>query len=377
MRSVHIVFVTIGVSLLANLCMASGAEGVWGEPAVIEELRIGLLDGEAEYMFGQIRHIAVTEDGSIFIADGQLNQIREYDSRGEFRRMVGLQGQGPGEYQRLMGMETLPNNQLAVLTNPHRLILYDIATAKHTGDFRVPSQLYSSGLLEFDMAGHVYVKDTAEAPAQGSRSFVWIKTSLSGEVLDRIPVPDEDAEFEHFTLIVPEGALQNFPVVTCCAWSPLGYVIVGRNDEYSFDIMRPDGTIHVAHEHERVRLHPEEKAVWEAWAERFDQHSYKIPWVKPAYRNLYVGDRGRIWVDRYVEATKRDLPPRDPGDSRPLLTWRERKTFDAFEPDGTFLGTVVLPDARIGVWRENRLWGVQTGDQGEQLVRWRIRPSSN
>ena len=101
-----------------------------------------------------------------------------------------------------------------------------------------------------------------------------------------------------------------------------------------------------------------------------------IPSVKPAYRDFYVGDHGRVWVHRYVEATKREVPPRSLGDKRPLLTWREPTTFDVFEPDGTFLGTVVVPVATsIRVWSGKRMWGVQTGDEGEQLVRWRIETS--
>ena len=61
--------------------------------------------------------------------------------------------------------------------------------------------------------------------------------------------------------------------------------------------------------------------------------------------DLFAGDDGRIWVFRYVAADKRDdVAPLPDRPEHPLLTWREPSTFDVFEPDGTFLWSVVVPE---------------------------------
>ncbi len=92
-----------------------------------------------------------------------------------------------------------------------------------------------------------------------------------------------------------------------------------------------------------------------------------------AGKEIYIGKDGRVWVHRHVAAEWRDLPPRKPGDERPLLAWREPVTFDVFNPDGTFLGTVVLPEnSKFVIAKDRALWGIVTGDDGEQVVRWKI-----
>ena len=50
------------------------------------------------------------------------------------------------------------------------------------------------------------------------------------------------------------------------------------------------------------------------------------------------------------------VPPRPPGDRRPLLTWKERNTFDVFSSTGAYLGRVQLPaESILLAIRDNRL----------------------
>lgn len=79
-------------------------------------------------------------------------------------------------------------------------------------------------------------------------------------------------------------------------------------------------------------------------------------------------------VHRYAPATKRPLT-RPPSDSlQPPLTWREVPTFDVFEADGRFFGTVILPENTQALARRgNQLWGVQVNAQREAfVVRYRM-----
>ena len=130
-----------------------------------------------------------------------------------------------------------------------------------------------------------------------------------------------------------------------------------------------------------MRLGREERSQWEAWAEYVNQNwpgskDYAIPEKKPAYRALYADPDGRIWVYRYVEAIDTHAPPRDPGDQRPVASWREPTVFDVFSAKGRFLGTVELPGltkvSEAGIVGDH-IWGVQSTDEGHQLVHWRIR----
>jgi hypothetical protein len=47
----------------------STGAGVWGNVRLVEDKRIGVLDGDDAYTFGRIRSILVARDGSIWVAE--------------------------------------------------------------------------------------------------------------------------------------------------------------------------------------------------------------------------------------------------------------------------------------------------------------------
>ena len=101
-----------------------------------------------------------------------------------------------------------------------------------------------------------------------------------------------------------------------------------------------------------------------------------VPATKPYYRNLYVGERGRVWVHRHVPATKVETTTEADPSRPPALTWREPTIFDVFESDGSYLGEVRVPSGMsVQVFRGDTVWGTRRGQFGEQyLVRATISP---
>jgi hypothetical protein len=75
-------------------------DGLWGPEAgwtVVEELSIGAMEGEDVYQFGQIIGVDVDADGNVYIADGQVQDVRVFDAMGTYVRTIGSAGSGPGE----------------------------------------------------------------------------------------------------------------------------------------------------------------------------------------------------------------------------------------------------------------------------------------
>lgn len=85
-----------GVSLVAN-----PDEGIWREDdrwTVAEDLRIGTLAGDPDYLFSQISGIAGLEDGRIAVFDQQGQHFRIFGPDGTHLTTVGRPGSGPGEF---------------------------------------------------------------------------------------------------------------------------------------------------------------------------------------------------------------------------------------------------------------------------------------
>ena len=68
-------------------------------------VRIGMLDGPTEYIFGDVTGATRLEDGSVVVADEQSHNVRRYDAGGRHVWTRGRNGEGPGEYGglRLLG----------------------------------------------------------------------------------------------------------------------------------------------------------------------------------------------------------------------------------------------------------------------------------
>lgn len=363
-----------------------GVDGppVWGpSPELEETLRFGELDGAPEYTFGRVNGLAVSESGVIWVVDSQVPVIRRYDPDGRYLGDVGREGQGPGEYgDRVEGIQPYPDGRMAIYDPRNaRVTVYDTA-GTYLESHPVQAGLYTADVFSVDVEGHFLVK--AGAPAAepgGQRRQVWLKIGPGGELVDSIPFRRRPSS--GFVISTSVGFRAAFPSGSAMAWSPLGYVVEGDNRDYTLRFTPPDGTEHVlARPWEPVEVKAGEKTMWEAWAEAFRERGSAIagfdgvPDRKPAFRNLRIDSEGRIWIDRYAEAERRQVEPRAPDDPRPPFEWRQRPTYDVIEPDGTFLGTLVFPPG-VGPWfaRGDEVWSVTSGELGEAyVVRYRIAP---
>ena len=64
-------------------------------------LRVGMLDGPGEYLFGDVSGAVRLEDGSVVVADEQSREVRMFDAGGGHVWTSGREGLGPGEYRGL------------------------------------------------------------------------------------------------------------------------------------------------------------------------------------------------------------------------------------------------------------------------------------
>jgi hypothetical protein len=95
-----------------------------------------------------------------------------------------------------------------------------------------------------------------------------------------------------------------------------------------------------------------------------------VPTEKPAFERFYVATDGRLWVLRASDAVALGTPERD--ENGVEIRWTERKAFDVFDRDGSFVGSVAVPDGfrsdTYPVIDRDGLWAVVDGATDEQRV---------
>jgi hypothetical protein len=368
---------TVGDTLFVHVVSGS----VWDTTArLVEELRIGKLDGPPEEMFGRIGDVAPDRHGGVYFFDGQVPALRHFDSTGRHVGVLGRKGAGPGEYQDAsLGVRVRPDGRV-FLRDPRngRINVYKPDGSPDT-QIPVSSGLFTGNAMVIDTAGDIYLKVLLGEIERNKRWPVGlVHLAPDGRIIDSIAPPTLAGE--------PTGDGGSFGVGKIWEASPHGYIVAGVNSAYRFQYTKRDGkVVRIDKDFTPVAVGSEERAEIEAGNEwmRKNQGRFMtseippVPTVKPAYAGFDIGEDGQIWVRVYVPAVK--VPADDDAtparsDRPPPRTWREPATYDVFEPDGTYLGRIRLPDGvTLAAHRGDEVWGRASGASGElQLVRYRL-----
>lgn len=352
-----------------------------GGPMLVgEELfRIGTAAGEGVTSFGEIRSIAVLDDGRFAVADRQYQEIRLFDGEGRHVRTFGGEGAGPGE---LLGM------QGAYVDHEGLLRVAEVGNARlsvfHPDNGFVtsfPFRVFRFGFhgpweAAVDSEGRTFVNS---AGAYGPPGRFWNMLRIydpSMTQLDSIPYHDYTDDIQRDDLpwawrvasgpqgpswrmvpffnrardlVVPTGefwsSTEGTPELEVVRWRPGGdtaVVLLSRRQP------EPVGAA------ERDSVMAEIRAeLAETYPSPPTLDASRVPESKPPLYGLSLDDRTRLWVrvtDPVVETTG----------------------YDVFNEDGSYAETVALP-FRVDQWvppvvHGDTLWAVVTDEVDVQYV---------
>ena len=373
----------------------SQGPGVWGAPAtLVPEVSIGELEGPDEYLFGTVGSIAVNDDHTVYILDTQAQHIRVFDSTGTYIETLGRRGEGPGELSHAEAIALLPDGRLVV---------------RDPANMRV--QLYGPGPGETDEWGYRASTDYTDEPMytdsrgrtllvsrdQSRTDFVWQLVFLGpdGTPLDTLPQPSIDFEpptlkAEYTTGNSSSSVSTPVPFSPTFAWAlhPSGHFLTGLSTEYRIELGRDDGVLRIERDYDPVRVWDDERRfVREMITQemRNTQPDWSwdgppIPDHKPPFLQLHPGRDGRIWALAWPQLQFLDLggdeqdPSGAPAGPMMIPRWT---SYDVFEEDGAFLGTVQVPEGfsaiPVPVFDGDHVWAVSRDELGvERVVRYRI-----
>ena len=341
------------------------AGSIWpGAARLVEELSIGVLEGDDPYMFGRVGSVWATDE-RIYVVDSQAPALRAYDHEGNYLHDLGRSGQGPGEYES-------PGN---VLTTPiGTVLLQDVRSDRisfYAPDGELlrtwtPNERYVSGMFVLD-DGTVLVRraDPPEERAEGD--FAWNPRYGVAELLDDNQLAEPryppDFGYEEKMLVVEAGggvmAMSGtflFNLTLPWSVSPDGSLVAGLPDRYRFEIHSPQGLVTVVERYWEPVPVPAEHAAYaikliEAqFRDVFPDYTYDGDpprQTKPAYDRLDAARDGRIWVYRVGESEQPENcvdPSENVREAFQRPCWRDRRIIDVFAPDGDYLGELLRPE---------------------------------
>lgn len=362
-----------GVTMVAN-----SVDGMWGVGqgwTLEEELKIGAIEGDPEYQFGQVGSIAVDSKGQIYVMDAQAQNLKVYDADGNYVQTIGQRGGGPGEFLGavflLMGAgDTLVvpdlNNRRVNVIPPDRT---SFSSFPLTLDGGIPAVWASTP--SGTMAYQIRPLDLPNLPRQDSSDAVLVFTT-DGTVTDtliRFPTGE--------TISYAQGYPDYRIFSTEASWTLTddGKLLYGMNDDYRIEVYA-DGNLErvISRQFEPELVGENTKDAIRGWFRRqIDQAGAAVPpgmaeqimdaldfgEFLPAFAGIVAGSDGEIWVQHIQAVTELSEEELESFD---VLQDLGAPEWDVFDADGKYLGVVTMPrrfsprlfrgDHVYGVWRD-------------------------
>jgi len=379
---------TIGDTLVVRTLAGSA----WGGEATLEpEVSIGEMEGDLEYLMGDVSSIAVAEDGTIYVLDGQGPELRAYSPDGRYLRTIGRPGEGPGELKAPGAIAILSDGRLVVRDPGNgRIQAYRPDGEPAAAWPVVRGSFRTSGPLPTDTADDMYVMvlRDMEADVRDWKAAL-ARIGPDGVARDTVDVPDVGWEQPRL-----EARSENSVATNSVPFSPSeewmlhrdGYFVHGISNDYRFTLLRPGAPLRIERTWEPVAVPAGEKSQRERQITKnmrgidpsWSWEGAGIPDAKPAYDALYAGRDGRIWVEVAAPSVKIEDTDFDASDPNAVPNeWRGRFVLDVFEDDGTYLGRVIPPDDfrtyPQPVFDGDHVWAVTADELGVQrVVRYRL-----
>ena len=351
------------VSRLADTAVVKVVSGsAWEEAADLrQELRLGTLEGEAGEAFGDIAHVAVAPDGTIFVFDRQVPTIYRFDRSGKMLGPIGREGRGPGEYgARPTGMVVASDRLLVADPSNARISAFGLAgeylgTAGNVTGLR---STFSKGLMPLaDGAFGVPILTVEPEPGE----------PLPTPWPIGIEVRSETGSIQD--TIMPQGLLGR--TASLMVPLPEGGVMIASDSVSVLEVRRSAEVVRFELPFQRVSYTPGERrslgSALRSVAAADGGSDLTAPPAKPAYLEIVLSSSGRILARR---------PIRDRSEEK--ASWRDPRfqpsVLDVLDPAGVYFGVIVLPPrSRPVVATDEHLYVVELGQYGEQyVVRYRV-----
>lgn len=367
-----------GITIVANT-----DRGMWGAGegwTLEEELRIGTVEGDVEYQFGQIGLIAVDSRDRIFVVDAQARNVRVYSPDGTHEQTIGQPGEGPGELGPQVGALFMgPGDTLLVPDLANQRVNRYAPNGASLGSFPlriengIPMSIVATrtGVI----AEQVRAISLPDLPARDSLDVI-VTLATDGSVIDTL------MRFPPGASIVLSSA--RGPQRTVFAAEPVWTLsddlelFFGITNRYRISVFDPEGTLR------RIVTKPAEPApvterdkemMWEVIEQQvrslvppesftafMEQTRQLVSFAEffPAFVSMSIGPNGSIWVQHLrppAEVSDEELETYDMTQDIGSRDW------DVFDPDGRYMGVVTMPPRftpRIilggkiyGVWRDD------------------------
>jgi len=314
-------------------------EPMYGEEvfSLEKELSIGEAAGREEYIFSEIGTLAVDDEERIYVSDRKETHIKFFDKDGVYLMTIGRKGQGPGEFERISGMQ---------ITHQKELLVFDM-NMRRLSFFTVDGKLIETLSISELRPLKLNVNSQRNLIIQ---SFAL--DLLTNQSISELKIYDANLSLLQ-TIAAPSPSNLFNPFDPFFIWKLAkdDNIIYGCNEAYELQILDPGGNLikKIVKEYDPVKITKEEKQE----AEKTFSPPSKIdyPSFRPAYRYFTLDDEGKIFVQTFEKTEDGN-----------------RYYYDVFDPEGRYVTKIPL-SFTPRVCKKSKLYTVEEDEDGYQYVK--------
>lgn len=383
MKKINILFVILLLISASAFQITAFAEAqslkeiyATGTVRLTSELTIDDSSLPDDVFFEQIYHFALDESGMIYACDVRAHNIKKFDSNGKFIKVIGRQGQGPGEF----------NRPWDIAASWDGIIVYDMGNRRLCALSGEGEHLQSLTIQRADgnprkmkglPNGDVVIEREIIHFGEGDKPQDCIIQVYSPDLTLKKTILSHPVWRNKYRQI--QGMFSNIiqPFTPDVYWdvTPESHIVIGFAADYTIEIHNVEkGKISTfSHKYDPVKVTDEDKEKFFAGLTSSTSNGSRMelpkeikemtefPKNKPAFTNILVDPEGNILV----------FPSQKISDTPEIV-------FDAFDPAGTFIGKVRLtskttfPPYSVEV-HNGFIWGIEHDEEElPKIVKYRI-----
>ncbi len=345
-----------GVEIVEALRPVWGDSSLWriDPEAVVDLAASGSGDN---HRFHEVRGMVRLSDGTLAVADGGSDEIRLYSASGKFERSAGGRGDGPGEFDLIVGLTRGRGDTLIALDHTDRIALFTPGLA-FLGYFALPH--FSLAVHPLDDGALVVEAEMMSLEILERGGLVRVPTVLwrvdpGDGVTDSIG--ETAGEEQHVVVSGPrQGQTGTLFGRRSHVAAHSGHIYHGHAVSMEVEVLTASGELvrilrvpsfplalgPEAIGAERNAMLGDDPPAW--W--RSTVADIPAPSTRPAYDGLLTDPSGAVWLRPFRGRTEQEGP----------------ETWQVLANDGRWLGGVEFPedfevmgigtDVVLGVWRD-------------------------
>jgi len=323
---------TDGVTVVNN-----PKEPMYGEEVLsfVEELAITDDEDDEDFIFSEIFHITVSNDGKIYALDMKESHVLMFNHDGKYIKTIGRSGQGPGEF----------NNPRLIYFARNELIVTEIDRMSF---FSPEGELLKVSPMKTE------VLQRARCDSQGNIIAICLVYDPENPqyVLKKF---DSESNLKKEIAAIPieskPGVINLFSPSIYMAVDDEDNIILGYPEDYEIRIFNPEGDLAktIIKAYNPVEITDEEKA--RSSQELPPEYNYEIPKNHPPYVRFFHDESGRL----YVQTNEK-------GDGLNVYY------HDVFDKNGMYITRVQLKQYPV-LFRNGKLYCLEADEDGYKTIK--------